>query len=1525
VEELGDLRPYLVRVLDSLGEVAGTGFLCHPDGYALTCWHVLKSWEDAGRTRGEVLFDEAKVTAEWVGEQSVEAADLAVLRLLKPSEASGPWRYLPVDAHWRVQVSNQLHSFGYPSGPFADAGIPIAPKLQGLTPTQVDGIEVFPLAGFNLDDIDQGYSGAPVVNEVTQQVVGLVHAKHHETQAFIIPLWRLFEVWPELHAFAVDAAKRSESPRLPAQAPPLRVGFVPRPRLLKELRDRLRPGPAGALRIVALHGMAGSGKSIMAAAAAVDQIIGSRFPDGVLWASLGLAPELTSFLAGWIQALEPKTDLRFADPAPAQQHLQTLLSDRAILLVLDDVWEAAHAAALIAGGPRCAVLITTREAAVAHACGVAPEDMLPVGNMTSEEACALLAGGVGRSLPDAVDTVVGEVAASVGFLPHALHLASAQAAAGVPWQEIRDDLQAEIARLETLDLPGADELLDPQLAKQQSLLASIALSIRRLPHERRRQLAWLGIAKHGAEITSAMAAIVWAVDARAARDGLRYLHSRALLETSSGTSYRLHSTIHALALRLVAAPVTASAQDRFGFSGLGMLPSAAHAELVDRYAATRVEERWLSLADDGYIPAHLAWHLEEAERVDELHNLLAETTADSANAWFMVRERLGQPEGYFDDVRRAFRLATGGLRVRYALVLASLRSTADVPPGLVQALIRARQWTVTLGTAYARNIADARARALTLAAVAEVAAEDKKRELLIDAMAAVEGMRDDKDEVISTLAPRLAAAGLADEALSLARRLGGQPRASALAEIVAAVPASERKAIVAEAAEAAAASGPLFRSGAIAAVAPYLDEGQIRKLLADSAEIRGETLREAAVAPLMPRLAEIGFADEALATARRLSGSHARADSLASLAATIPEPGRAEVEREVLSLLPSINDEKWAERLAREVPELPPAARALLVFSLTMRSTLAGIIESLPPDLAPELQQRAITVIDGRKDILEAARAMSILAPRLADEDRISAVRRIAERARNDSQTAARASALAALIDAHPADQRAAIAREALEFAADQIMTDLDDVLGNVGPYLDEAGQLRALDLVAREHANSKASALSALAPSMSPSLLPRAVEIARSIDDEDAALLTSAALAPGLDAGDLAVLLDWAPRVSNEYVRARAVAAILPRLTADLLLVARKVIDGIKNRTALAGVALPALAARLTGHEKDAALERAVAVAGTIDDPAWLVSAFEAFAPQLSATALSTAVATLEAALGNQPEHLAHRVQLLATAALADRALRGSLVARALTLASQPADDEERAGALCALAPVLVDDERSTIATSADGIANTFERASVYAALAATAATPQEARDMATRALKQAEHFVETALSVNQQAEIIGGRVLPYVAERAGADALSLIAGFEDTAFSSHALANIAPRLDAELVPKAIEIARGYPPGDRPAPLLALAAKLTAAPAAALLAQALDAALEIDIDLLHDRILTPVAQELAKLTPSELAPLWRRALDALSDWPRPAALAALHALAPVLLRMETGDGARACFRALRDMRQWWP
>src|SRR5262249_19517515 len=88
-------------------------------------------------------------------------------------------------------------------------------------------------------------------------------------------------------------------PRIPFMAPPLAEGYGLRAAVLAEGRDLLLAratavpassgAPAGAGKPVALVGVGGAGKTVLAAALCHESAVGQLFKNGILWASLGQA------------------------------------------------------------------------------------------------------------------------------------------------------------------------------------------------------------------------------------------------------------------------------------------------------------------------------------------------------------------------------------------------------------------------------------------------------------------------------------------------------------------------------------------------------------------------------------------------------------------------------------------------------------------------------------------------------------------------------------------------------------------------------------------------------------------------------------------------------------------------------------------------------------------------------------------------------------------------------------------------------------------------------------------------------------------------------------------------------------------------------------------------------------------------------------------------------------------------------------------------------------------------------------
>ena len=130
--------------------------------------------------------------------------------------------------------------------------------------------------------------------------------------------------------------------------------------MLHELKQRLFG--SGNIVLTALNGIPGVGKTSLALALSYDDEVIAHFRDGILWSGLGPHPNILSLLSRWTMLLG------IAAPEIAQlttietwiMAIRTAISDRRLLIVIDDAWKLEDALAFRVGGPRCAYIVTTR-------------------------------------------------------------------------------------------------------------------------------------------------------------------------------------------------------------------------------------------------------------------------------------------------------------------------------------------------------------------------------------------------------------------------------------------------------------------------------------------------------------------------------------------------------------------------------------------------------------------------------------------------------------------------------------------------------------------------------------------------------------------------------------------------------------------------------------------------------------------------------------------------------------------------------------------------------------------------------------------------------------------------------------------------------------------------------------------------------------------------------------------------------------------------------------------------------------
>ena len=250
---------------------------------------------------------------------------------------------------------------------------------------------------------------------------------------------------------------------LPRQLPADVFGFTGRDAYLADLDAFLdRSDHTNAVKVTAISGTAGVGKTALAVHWA--HRIADRFPDGHLFVNLrGFDPEMrvmdpAEAVRRFLDALGVRPDQIPAELDAQAAVYRTRLSDRRMLIVLDNARDTAQVRPLLPGSPTCLVVVTSRQALS----GLVAEGAHPLGvDLPSPaEARQLLARRIGAERvivePDAVDEMVERCAR----LPLALTVVAARAATHprLSLQTVAAELRDTDGRLAVLtgDDPNSD-------------------------------------------------------------------------------------------------------------------------------------------------------------------------------------------------------------------------------------------------------------------------------------------------------------------------------------------------------------------------------------------------------------------------------------------------------------------------------------------------------------------------------------------------------------------------------------------------------------------------------------------------------------------------------------------------------------------------------------------------------------------------------------------------------------------------------------------------------------------------------------------------------------------------------------------------------------------------------------------------------------------------------------------------------------------------------------------------------------
>ena len=423
------------------------------------------------------------------------------------------------------------------------------------------------------------------------------------------------------HALAkLIASLRQPNPKLGVlfAVPSLPPNFLGRPELMLRVRDALivdlqKPQViTSAEARVGMQGMGGIGKSVLAAALARNRHVRQAYLDGIVWISCGQQftdqdllkrqRDVARFLG---------RDDTFNSLAQGQAALRQMLANKAVLLVLDDLWRAADAQVFDVLGPRCRMLITTRDKGILDALR---GELVPVSLFTETEALQLLADAIStKDFPVSVadlPTESREMVHECGYLPLALALCGGMV------RKRAGDFHSVLERLRRAHL-GKIADRESINERHRSIWRAMQASVEILPVDEQQRFGELSVFGTDQTVPEAAAATLWVhtggLDELDAEELLVNLFERSLVQLDQlrgddGTMnrrFRLHDLLHDYAVRIAGEPRT------------------LHQKLLDAYKR-KCPKGWPSGPNDGYLLQNLCDHLVAAGRTDDAVTLLTD-------------------------------------------------------------------------------------------------------------------------------------------------------------------------------------------------------------------------------------------------------------------------------------------------------------------------------------------------------------------------------------------------------------------------------------------------------------------------------------------------------------------------------------------------------------------------------------------------------------------------------------------------------------------------------------------------------------------------------------------------------------------------------------------------------------------------------------------------------------------------------------------------------------------------------------
>lgn len=318
----------------------------------------------------------------------------------------------------------------------------------------------------------------------------------------------------------------------PAQLPADLPTFTGRDDELRRLHDLLRADPPSTVRVGAIDGMPGIGKTALAVHTAHQ--LTPHYPDGQLFVDLhghthGIEPtKPAKALDQLLRALGVPGEIVPDEVEPAAALYRSRIAGRRILVVLDNAADEDQIEPLLPGTPGCLVLVTSRRrlTGLDHAVPLSL-DVLPL-----PDAVALFTDITG---PQKDVEPVRDIVRLCGQLPLAIRIAAARLRARSSWtlDHLVDRLRDQRRRLGELS------------SGQRGVAAAISLSYGQLRPDQQQVFRLLGL-HPGADVDAAAAAALTGTGSpQDAEDVLETLLDAHLLHQHHTGRYQFHDLVRA--------------------------------------------------------------------------------------------------------------------------------------------------------------------------------------------------------------------------------------------------------------------------------------------------------------------------------------------------------------------------------------------------------------------------------------------------------------------------------------------------------------------------------------------------------------------------------------------------------------------------------------------------------------------------------------------------------------------------------------------------------------------------------------------------------------------------------------------------------------------------------------------------------------------------------------------------------------------------------------------------------------------